>query len=88
MEVRNRRGVKWNNKTGNVRTNVIWRRVRVTTVAVEEQYALHILSVSVALGIQNAIRMWHVFVRGLSGSIIFFQIISQTARLSRKKVLE
>jgi len=33
------------NRAGNVRTDVTSRRVRVTNVAVEKKYVLHILSV-------------------------------------------
>jgi hypothetical protein len=40
----NRSGEKYN-KTGYVRINVALRRVRVTILAVEKQYVLHILSV-------------------------------------------
>ena len=40
--------------------------------------------VSVALVIQQAIRMSHVVISGLPGSTTFFQIISQTARFLGK----
>jgi len=40
----NRSGEKYN-KAGYVRINVALRRVRVTILAVEKQYVLHILSV-------------------------------------------
>jgi len=39
--------------------------------------------VFVALGIQHAMRMLHIVNSGLSGSTIFFQIISQTVRFSK-----
>ena len=48
-------------KTGNAPINVTSRRVRVNTVPVEELLILHILSVSVALVIQNAKRMRRIF---------------------------
>jgi len=45
------------NKTGNVRINATIMRVRVTTLAVENLYVLHTLSVRVvALVMQNATR--------------------------------
>jgi len=39
-------------------------------------FGLHILSVSVALGIQHAIPMRHIFICRLSGSAVFSHIIS------------
>ena len=50
------------------------RRVRVTIVAVEKQYVLH--NVSTGLVIKHAMRMCHIVICGLSGSTIFFHIIS------------
>jgi hypothetical protein len=54
---------------------------------VEKQYALHILSVFVAFGIQNAMQMNHVTICSLSGWTMFFYIISLAARFT-KKVIE
>jgi hypothetical protein len=51
--------------------------VRATTAAVEEQYYEYISDcVFVALGIQHAMHMLHTVIYGLSGSTIFFHIIS------------
>jgi hypothetical protein len=66
--------------------NVTLRRVGSTTVAVEKQSVLRILSAcQVALGIQHAMHMRHIVICDQPGSAIFFHIISQTAMFSRGK---
>jgi hypothetical protein len=52
------------------------RCIHATIFAVEKQYGLCILRVSVALGIWPAMDMRHIVVRGPPGSIVFFYIIS------------
>jgi hypothetical protein len=62
---------------------VILRRVRVTIVAMEKRQLLHILSVFVALVIQHAKRMRRDVICGLSGSAIFFHIMSEKLSFGR-----
>jgi hypothetical protein len=59
----------------------MFRHVHGTTAAVEKQ------CVSVALGIHHAIDMRYTVICGLSASAIFFHIISQMARIKKKKKL-
>jgi hypothetical protein len=56
-----------------------------TIVAMEKQRVLHILSVFVALGIRHAMCMPLFVVCGLSGSTVFFHIISLKPK---KKIIE
>ena len=65
------------NITGNARLNVTLRRVRVTIFAVGKSVSItYSECVSVALGIQHAMRMRHIVMCGLSGSTTFSHIIS------------
>jgi len=66
-------------KTGNARVKVVLRHVRVTTVAVEKQKVLHILSVCVrsfGYSASSANALYYSFICGLSGYTTFFRIIS------------
>jgi len=57
--------------------NVIARRIRLPTVAVEKQYVLHILSVrSLRYPERYAHAPYYIAICGLSGCTIFFYIIS------------
>jgi hypothetical protein len=51
------------------------RRVRVTTYAVEKYKVLNIMSVSVALSIQQVNRVRHIAISGLSGPTIFLHYL-------------
>jgi hypothetical protein len=74
------------NKIGNVRINVILRRFHATTVAVQNQRVLLIVSLCEALVIQHVMCMRHIVIWGLPGSTEFFYIISYMVRL--KEVTE
>jgi hypothetical protein len=57
--------------------NVTLRLLRASIVVVEKQWVLHNRSVFVALGIQHAMRMRHIVMRGLPPSTTFFHNISR-----------
>jgi hypothetical protein len=54
--------------------NVTLRRVRANIFEAEKQWVLHIMNVYL-WDIQHAMRMRHIVICGLPGSIIFFHII-------------
>jgi hypothetical protein len=56
-----------------------------TIVAVEKHEVLCSLRMFVALGMQRAMRMPHIVMCDLSGSTVFFHIISLTVWFSKKK---
>jgi hypothetical protein len=64
------------NKTGNVRITSPWGEFVQSLLQWKKQWILHIMSMFVALGIQNELRMRHIVVCSLSGYTIFFHIIS------------
>jgi hypothetical protein len=61
--------------------NVAMGRVRATIVAADRQCVLHIVRVSVALGIQHAMRKCHIVTCAMSGSKTLFHILSEPQRL-------
>jgi hypothetical protein len=70
-------GKKRGNRTDNIRINVTLRRVRVTIVDVQKQYVLHILSVSVVLGIQHAMPMRHIILSSVAcPALPYFSTVS------------
>ena len=50
------------------------RCIQITIFAVEKQLVLHVLSVPVALGIQQAKHMYFIVICVMSGSTLFFCI--------------
>jgi hypothetical protein len=60
------------NKIGNISTDVALGRVRANIAALQKQYVVHILSVSVALRIQYAMLLRHIVICDLPRSTIFF----------------
>jgi hypothetical protein len=61
--------------TGNICMYVTMRHVRVTIVALEEQYVSYSRCVFVTLVIQHVKCMRHIVICGLSGSTAFFEIV-------------
>ena len=68
--------------------NVTLKRVRITIVPVEKQWAgvLYVTSVSVALVIQHAKRMRRIMLSSVAWGLAvpYFSALSQTARISEK----
>jgi hypothetical protein len=78
------------NTSMNVHINVILRRFRVNLAAVEKQSVLHILSVSVALLTQHAMRMRHIILSSFAClALPYFSTLSDNRHDFReKKVIE
>ena len=67
--------------------NVTLRRVLIIIFAVEKQYILHSLSVSIASVIQHLERMRRIVVCGLSGCTVFFHVYLINDKIFGKKLL-
>jgi hypothetical protein len=65
-------------KTSNVSINIKMRSVRVTIVVVEQQEVIHIMGVYLqpSYSVCNAHAPYLIVICGLSGSMVFFHIIS------------
>jgi len=80
--------VTWVLKQESVYYNVTLRCVRATTVAVEKQKVLHILSVFVALGIQHAKRMRCIMLSSVAcPSLTYFSTSSHKRKNFRESKL-